>query len=444
MRGERQMREHSGPVDVPAGAAPNAEVAASTAAQEVSSEELKMLVERRISVLFDGWIEEKRAARSCKRDDFLVRMYEISKAFILQGGKRLRPVACLQAYLLCGGPRTGDLWDAALDIAAAFEILHNSTLVHDDIMDGDVLRRGSPTVWKTLIDFLEAEQRQKGTEAEKKPEGCDEEAAKKRFQEENILFTSPLASQASTFAIIAGNMLVGEGMRLVARASRETRDVALKRGGKRPSVRTPVEYYADADVLVNHGQTLDVRCTEGEEEFINMIALKTGQLFRCAVLAGASLAFGCAKATEDIPQEDVDKMLAALDKYTIDVAAAFQLYDDIMDISRNNTKGHAFASDIRQGKNTLLVSRALRAAPADQAALLRQVLTNAQKGIPSTEEQIGRAVTVIEENSLPSVLETARTLSHSKAINDVLNLWPAPCHVSYFDTLAEFVVDRVV
>jgi len=432
LRAERQM-QGGNVAELPP---ESVEKASSTEAQEISSEELKMIVEKRISLLFDSWIDEKRAARSCKRDDFLVHLYEIVKAFVLQGGKRLRPVACLQAYLLCGGPSTGALWDCAVDVAVAFEILHNSTLIHDDIMDGDVLRRGSPTVWKTVIDFLEAEDK-----AKKAKQGQTEEGAN---CEGNLLFVNPIASSASTFAIIAGNMLVGEGMRLIARASREARDVAMKRGGQRPFVLTPAEYYAEADVLVNHGQVLDIRCTEGEEEFLDMIALKTGQLFRCSILAGASLAFGCAKSTESIPQENVDKMLGALEKCALDIAAAFQLFDDMMDISREGGKGHAFASDLRQGKNTLLVSRALQAAPADQAALLRQVIENARNGVPVKEEQIGLAVTVIEEYSLASVLETARSLSHDKAITDVMDLWPAPCHAHYFQTLSAYVIDRKI
>jgi len=402
----------------------------------VSSEELKMIVEKRLSLLFDSWIEEKRAARACKRDEFLVRLYEITKAFVLQGGKRLRPVACLQAYLLCGGPRTGELWDWAVDAAVAFELLHNSTLIHDDIMDGDVLRRGSPTVWKTIIDFLEAEEKAKKSDVSTSEADASAQSS--------LLFVSPTASAASTYAIIAGNMLVGEGMQLASRVSRESRDAALKRGGSRPSVRTPMDYYAEADVLVNHGQVLDIRCTEGEEEFLDMIALKTGQLFRCAVLAGASLALGCAKATESIPQENADKMLHALEKCSLDIAAAFQLYDDMMDISRESSKGHEFASDLRQGKNTLLVSRALHAAPPEQASILRQVIDNARKGVALKEEQIGLAVTVIEEYSLASVLETARSLAHNNAISEVMDLWPAPCHAPYFQTLSAFVVNRKI
>lgn len=57
-------------------------------------------------------------------------------------GKRLRPVFCLLACEVCGGN-----WEHALPAAAAVELIHNFSLIHDDIEDGDRTRRGRPTVW---------------------------------------------------------------------------------------------------------------------------------------------------------------------------------------------------------------------------------------------------------------------------------------------------------
>lgn len=59
-----------------------------------------------------------------------------------EGGKALRPVLCLTACELAGGD-----WRRALPAAAALELVHNFSLVHDDIQDGDVLRRGRETLW---------------------------------------------------------------------------------------------------------------------------------------------------------------------------------------------------------------------------------------------------------------------------------------------------------
>ena len=58
------------------------------------------------------------------------------------GGKRIRPLLCLLSCAACGAE-----WQRALPMAAAIELLHNFSLLHDDIQDNSPLRRGRPTVW---------------------------------------------------------------------------------------------------------------------------------------------------------------------------------------------------------------------------------------------------------------------------------------------------------
>ena len=57
-------------------------------------------------------------------------------------GKRVRPVLCLLACEACGGD-----WEQALPAAAALELMHNFSLIHDDVEDQDKTRRGRPTIW---------------------------------------------------------------------------------------------------------------------------------------------------------------------------------------------------------------------------------------------------------------------------------------------------------
>ena len=61
----------------------------------------------------------------------------------VNAGKRIRPVLALLSCEACGGQ-----WKQALPAAAAVELLHNFSLIHDDIEDGDELRRGRPTLWR--------------------------------------------------------------------------------------------------------------------------------------------------------------------------------------------------------------------------------------------------------------------------------------------------------
>lgn len=79
-------------------------------------------------------------------------LYEPIRYFLSIGGKRLRPILLLLSARAVGGDA-----EKALDAAVAIELLHNFTLVHDDIMDHDHLRRGHPTVhtrWDESVAIL--------------------------------------------------------------------------------------------------------------------------------------------------------------------------------------------------------------------------------------------------------------------------------------------------
>lgn len=65
---------------------------------------------------------------------------------VLSGGKRLRPTLLMLVYDALGGKDR----DAALDVACALELAHNASLIHDDIIDGDVERRGRPALWRQI------------------------------------------------------------------------------------------------------------------------------------------------------------------------------------------------------------------------------------------------------------------------------------------------------
>ncbi len=79
---------------------------------------------------------------------------EMCKYVIQSGGKRVRPAVCILSYLACGGKDV----DRAVKVGAGFEILHSASLVHDDIDDNGMLRRGRLTLHKkyTLTKALVA------------------------------------------------------------------------------------------------------------------------------------------------------------------------------------------------------------------------------------------------------------------------------------------------
>jgi geranylgeranyl diphosphate synthase type I len=119
--------------------------------------------------------------------------------------------------------------------------------------------------------------------------------------------------------------------------------------------------------VICEGQMLDIlselKRDITENDYLGVIESKTAHLFRAAVQVGAI--FGSATA----------RPLNALSQYAISIGTAFQLQDDLMDISPG-LKGHAFGSDIRRGKYTLLMIKAFEMASQKQRQILLSALGN--------------------------------------------------------------------
>jgi geranylgeranyl diphosphate synthase type I len=74
--------------------------------------------------------------------------YQLAKQHVLEGGKRIRPVMCIETSKTLDGEK-----DNVLQAALAVELLHNASLIHDDIVDRDRIRRGKPTIAAQFDDF---------------------------------------------------------------------------------------------------------------------------------------------------------------------------------------------------------------------------------------------------------------------------------------------------
>jgi len=235
---------------------------------------------------------------------------------LLAGGKRLRP-----ALVLCFARHFGADGASVMPFAAALELIHTYSLIHDDLpaMDNDDLRRGKPSNHK-------------------------------QFDEAT--------------AILAGDGLLTEAFSLM---------FSCADGGQVPAPRLvraaqAVAVAAGSGGMVG-GQTLDMVYTArqgvGFDELRAMHALKTGALITAACVAGALL------AGAEPP------LVRRAREYGENVGAAFQIADDILDVvGDTKTLGKPAGSDERQGKTTypslvgLEKSRALaneRAAAAVEA-----------------------------------------------------------------------------
>ena len=254
-------------------------------------------------------------------------LYEASRYLISAGGKRLRPYLTVKACEAVGG-----LAKYAIPFAASLEILHNFTLVHDDVMDHDDLRRGKPTVHKK--------------------------------------FGEPMA-------ILAGDLLFAKVYQAIldhAPPHMSSDEVVLS-----------LAKMTDAIVLLCEGQALDISYPQAmdvtEKDYIDMIGGKTSALFMACAEVGA-IAGQASKA-----------QVAALGRFAWDAGLAFQIVDDILGITADESKlGKPVGSDIREGKKTLIMIHAL--ANADEGQM--KVLKTAVGVHDASKESIDAVVKTLE------------------------------------------------
>lgn len=216
------------------------------------------------------------------------KLYEAMRYSILGGGKRIRPVLTLEFARLGGID-----WHLALPYACALELVHNYSLIHDDLpcMDDDDLRRGKPTTHKKY---------------------------------------------GETLAVLAGDALQSEAFRLIAMApqiSAENRVDAME----------VLARACGADGMVA-GQVLDTLCPiENEESLTAMERLKTG-----VMIAGAA-ELGC------VASEMSDTMRKQAIEYASNIGLAFQIRDDMLDVVGDESVfGKPIGSDKEIGKITFV------------------------------------------------------------------------------------------
>ena len=225
---------------------------------------------------------------------FVEKVGELNKAsahLLAAGGKRLRPAVVMLAADAVKRGSSPDIIQAAL----ALELTHTFTLIHDDIMDDDTLRRGVQTVhtkWDT-------------------PTG-----------------------------ILAGDVLYARAFEFIC----------LAKANDNAKVRA-VSMLARACADICEGQHMDMsfahRNDVDEYEYLEMVKKKTGVLYAAAAGIGAILAGSTAHQAK------------ALYLFGLNTGIAFQIQDDLIDLLTPPEKsGKDRASDLREGKQTLIMIKA--------------------------------------------------------------------------------------
>jgi len=264
-------------------------------------------------------------------------IYRGMHSYLGIGGKSLRPAVCL----FCCGAVGGDE-DKALPAAAAIEVYHTWTLVHDDIIDRDKLRRGAATVHEELTQRAVKRLGLKGEEAR---------------------------HYGTSMAILAGDLQQGWTIALLTELVRER--------GVNPILvlQLILDLEIDVQSALIEGEALDVQYSKmpleslNEEKILAMLWKKTGALYQFAGKAGAMIGI-------DQPNNK-HPYVEALSQFTSHCGMAFQLQDDILGILGNEkTLGKPVGSDIREGKRTVIVYHSLNAAPRAERNLILKTLGN--------------------------------------------------------------------
>jgi geranylgeranyl diphosphate synthase, type II len=237
-------------------------------------------------------------------------LYKPIEYILTQEGKRIRPKLVMLATELFDGES-----EMALFPAAGFEMLHNFTLIHDDIMDNAPLRRGKETVYKKWN---------------------------------------------SNIAILSGDALATMALEEI-----------LKTPADKETVLKLISLFARTSIEICEGQQYDLNFESSEEvsieEYVEMIRLKTAVMLAACLKAGAIISRTTTENQNRIYQ------------YGIDLGIAFQLMDDLLDVYSDKTIfGKEIGGDIEYNKKTYPYLRALQDGSSSQKQLLKILFSSSE------------------------------------------------------------------
>ena len=253
----------------------------------------------------------------------------------MAGGKRLRPVLMKECFILFGG--TGEIIEPFM---AALEMIHNYSLVHDDLpcMDDDMMRRGQASTW---------------------------------------------AEYGEDMGVLAGDALMIYAFEVAAKAFKEVSDADdLKRVGR------AIEILASKTGIYGMigGQTVDVELAGGpipKNKLDFIYRLKTGALIEASMLIGAVLG-GAAEEDCKIVESLAGK-----------VGLAFQIQDDILDVTGDQeVLGKEAGSDEKNQKTTYVTLEGLEKAKKDVEALSVQAIEDLNK-LPGNNEFLENLIRIL-------------------------------------------------
>jgi geranylgeranyl diphosphate synthase type I len=329
---------------------------------------------------------EEHQASAYAFDQSTKEAYTILKDFTLGSGKRLRPILMILGYKACGGTDE----NAIIEASCSIEFMQSYLLIHDDVMDLSLLRRGKPTLHK----MYENEYQNKKTSAH-------------HF--------------GISMAILVGDLANHLGL------------IAISESKFNPSfVTKALEEYNRIAVDVCYGQILDMnlplRDVVSYEDVAKVHEAKTsrystvGPLVIGALLAGADLG-----------------RIASLTQYANPLGQAFQIKDDLLGMYGSEERiEKSVYSDLREGKKTLLILRALENGNESQRNIITQNLGNENVTV-SDLEAVRRVVDVTGAKKYSEERMAVLTEAAKRAIMDArLDTYLKDTFIS----LADYLLNR--
>ncbi len=286
------------------------------------------------------------------------------------GGKRIRPAICLITCEELGGNP-----DDALHFALAIEILHNMFLLHDDIEDGDTMRRDQPTVWV-------------------------------KYGIANAVNSGDYLLARAYQSVLASPISLEKKMKLI-------------------------EIFTLTYEKTVEGQALDINARAARDfsvkRYLDMVELKTGFYLACGMVGGSIVSGGSDKVVDKIWK--LGKLMGP----------AFQIKDDLIDLTKGKGRGGVVGSDIKEGKASFLYAYTYALANDEDKEILAGVMAKEREA--TTENDIKEVLGIYRRYSaLESAQDYAEDLTkQAKSLVDEI-----PVHnKGVFREIANFMIERM-
>ena len=301
-------------------------------------------------------------------------LYEASAHYIRSGGKRLRPIMVIKSCEMFGGSQ-----EDALPAASAVELIHNFSLVHDDIMDNDDIRHGKPTVHKN--------------------------------------FGLPLA-------ILSGDILFSKAFQILSTNNNNSIPES--------SLLSMIRKLSAACIDICEGQAKDLQFSQEynfptENEYIQMIAKKTAALFEVSCSLGAL-------SSKNFTENDVNNMA----DFGKNSGIAFQLIDDLIGISGNTKEtGKAVGNDIREGKKTYPILLSINKASEMERSQILKVFGKAE----CENMSLKKAIDIISSLQIEDIVRKNAMDYINKAM-EAINHYEDSEPKNMLKEISQFIVER--